>query len=59
MCRGPVGMTRLEASNIIVALALAGIPMSVLIARWRVRGPLRMERARLLTDSRRATCGLF
>lgn len=48
-----------DASDVIAALALAGIPISVVIARLQLRGPLKVERARWLADSRRATYGLF
>ncbi|WDV53917.1 hypothetical protein PV963_27950 [Streptomyces coeruleorubidus] len=49
----------MDTSEVIAALALGSIPVSVVIARWQMRAPLRVERARWLADARHTSYGLF
>lgn len=49
----------MDASDVIAALALASIPISVLVARWQMRAPLMVERARWRAEARRTSYGLF
>jgi hypothetical protein len=48
-----------DASNVIAACALVGIPVSVLVSRWQMRAPLKLEHARWLAQMRGAAYDLF
>ncbi|MCL8013448.1 hypothetical protein [Streptomyces sp. AS02] len=49
----------MDASDVIAALALVSIPVSLLIARWQMRAALRVERARWQAEARRTAYELF